>query len=142
MHLAATFDYTTGKMALYRNGKPIDGFYTVSGDPWQVDGTGTSATNPRGIKIGGSFPQDGTERNPCNCRMDTLMFLDTAVSKSEVKRQYERFLRQAGLISTATRIGSRPLVGREPIRTFGHRSLVALLSQVRIDPWPERTSYR
>ena len=96
VHLAATFDYTTGKMALYRNGKPIDGFYTVSGDPWQVDGTGTSATNPRGIKIGGSFPQDGTERNPCNCRMDTLMFLDTAVSKSEVKRQYERFLRQRG----------------------------------------------
>ena len=27
VHLAATFDYTTGDMALYRNGKPLDGFY-------------------------------------------------------------------------------------------------------------------
>ena len=41
MHLTATFDYTTGKMALYRNGEPLDGFYTTAGDPWQVDGTGT-----------------------------------------------------------------------------------------------------
>ena len=46
VHLAATFDYTTGEMALYRNGKPLDGFYTVGGDPWQVDGTGTSADQP------------------------------------------------------------------------------------------------
>lgn len=94
VHLAATFDYTTGEMALYRNGRPLDGSYTNSGDPWQVDGSGTSATNPRGIKIGGSFPQNGSERNPCNCRMDTLMFLDTAATAAEVKRQYARFLRQ------------------------------------------------
>ncbi len=96
VHLAATFDYTTGEMALYRNGRPLDGFYTNSGDPWQVDGTGTSETNPRGIKIGGSFPQNGSERNPCNCRMDTLMFLDDALSGAEVRRQYARFLQQAG----------------------------------------------
>src|SRR5918997_5546599 len=80
VHLAATFDYTTGEMALYRNGRSVPGFYTVAGDPWQVDGTGTSPTNPRGIKIGGSFPQDTAERNPCNCRMDGLMFLDDAAS--------------------------------------------------------------
>jgi hypothetical protein len=85
VHLAATFDYTTGDMALYKNGRPIDGFYTATGDPWQTDGTGTSDTLPRGIKIGGSFPQDTLERNPCNCRMDTLMFL-------EVKQQYRRFV--------------------------------------------------
>lgn len=93
VHLAATFEYTTGEMALYRNGQPLDGFYTSAGDPWRVDGTGTSPTNPRGIKIGGSFPQDGTERNPCNCRMDTLMFLDAAVSGEEVAAQYRRFVR-------------------------------------------------
>lgn len=93
VHLAATFDYTAGTMALYRNGQAVDGFYTNPGDPWQVDGTGTSPTNPRGIKIGGSFPQDGSQRNPCNCRMDGLMFLDDAASASEVARQYRRLLR-------------------------------------------------
>jgi hypothetical protein len=92
VHLAATFDYTTGKMALYRNGVPVDGFYTTPGDPWQIDGTGTSDTLPRGIKIGGSFPQNTLERNPCNCRMDSLMFLDRAVSSDEVTAQYQRFV--------------------------------------------------
>jgi glucose/arabinose dehydrogenase len=96
VHLAATFDYTTGEMALYRNGRPVSGFYTNAGDPWQVDGTGTSPTNPRGLKIGGSFPQDGSERNPCNCRMDALMFLDSSLSASEVARQHRRFLAQRG----------------------------------------------
>ena len=92
VHLAATFDYTTGAMALYKNGEPLDGFYTAAGDPWQLDGTGTSDTLPRGIKIGGSFPQDTVERNPCNCRMDSLMFLDRAVTPKEVARQYRRFV--------------------------------------------------
>jgi len=92
VHLAATFDYTTGEMELFRNGEPLDGFYTTSGDPWQVDGTGTSDTLPRGIKIGGSFPQDTLERNPCNCRFDSLMFLDSALSAKEVKKQYRRFV--------------------------------------------------
>ncbi len=94
VHLAATFDYTTGEMALYRNGKPLDGFYT--NDPverWNVDGSGTSETDPRGIKIGGSFPQNGSERNPCNCRMDALMFHDHAATPQEVSDQYKRFTR-------------------------------------------------
>ncbi|TCP47873.1 concanavalin A-like lectin/glucanase superfamily protein [Tamaricihabitans halophyticus] len=91
VHLAATFDFTTGTMALYANGKPLPGSYTVDGDPWQVDGTGTTASNPRGIKIGGSFPQNDRERNPCNCRADSLMFLDTAADASVIKRQYQRF---------------------------------------------------
>ncbi len=30
VHLAATFDYTTGEMALYKNGQPLDGFYTTA----------------------------------------------------------------------------------------------------------------
>ena len=92
VHLAATFDYTTGAMALYRNGRPLEGFYTVPGDPWQIDGTGASDTLPRGIKIGGSFPQNTRENNPCNCRMDSLMFLDRAVTAKEVARQYTRFV--------------------------------------------------
>jgi hypothetical protein len=89
--LAATFDFDTGRMALYRNGAPLSGFYTVPGDPWGVAGPGshyTSATDPRGIKIGGSFPQNTLERNPCNCRMDSLMFLDRAVLPAEVRQQY------------------------------------------------------
>lgn len=93
VHLAATFDYTTGTMALYRNGERVPGFYVTDGDPWQVDGTGTSATTPKGIKIGGSFPQDTQERNPCNCRMDTIQLLDRAVTPREVAAQYRLMTR-------------------------------------------------
>jgi hypothetical protein len=90
--LAATFDFDKGTMGLYKNGRPLDGFYTIAGDPWAVDGPPepdrTSATDPAGIKIGGSFPQNTLERNPCNCRFDSLMFLDRVVSRGEIWRQY------------------------------------------------------
>jgi hypothetical protein len=90
--LAATFDFDNGTMALYKNGRPLPGFYTLPGDPWAVAGDPepdvTSATDPRGIKIGGSFPQNTVERNPCNCRMDSLMFLDRVLSPWEVLAQY------------------------------------------------------
>lgn len=100
VHLAATFDFDNGTMALYRNGKPVEGFYTVSGDPWGVEGEPepdrASATDPRGIKIGGSFPQNTLERNPCNCRFDSLMFLDRSVSPTEVWLQYQWMVRGRG----------------------------------------------
>jgi hypothetical protein len=90
--LAATFDFDKGTMALYRNGQPLRGFYSVPGDPWDVAGLPepdfTSATDPRGIKIGGSFPQNTRETNPCNCRFDGLMFLDRAVTGGEIRQQY------------------------------------------------------
>lgn len=89
--LAATFDFDTGAMALYRNGRPLDGSYTVPGDPWDLAGPGphrASPTDPRGIKIGGSFPQNTVERNPCDCRMDSLMFLDNAVGGDRIRAQY------------------------------------------------------
>ncbi|WP_394617960.1 hypothetical protein JNUCC0626_02335 [Lentzea sp. JNUCC 0626] len=90
--LAATFDFDTGKMALYRNGKPLAGAYVVAGDPWQLEGDPepdvASATNPRGFKIGGSYPQNTREGNACNCRMDSLMFLDRAVRPWEVSLQH------------------------------------------------------
>jgi hypothetical protein len=90
--LAATFNFDTGEMALYRNGKPLDGFYATAGDPWQLAGDPepdvTSATDPRGIKIGGSFPQNTAERNPCNCRMDELMFYDRVLTPKEIRLQY------------------------------------------------------
>ncbi|TCO62658.1 PQQ-dependent sugar dehydrogenase [Actinocrispum wychmicini] len=90
--LTATFDYDTGAMALYANGVPVPGAYVVQGDPWGVR-TGdppyfTSATNPRGIKIGGGFPQNTREDNPCNCRFDNVMFLDRVVRPWEVGAQY------------------------------------------------------
>ncbi|MEV1290145.1 PQQ-dependent sugar dehydrogenase [Micromonospora sp. NPDC049679] len=91
--LAATFDFDKGTMALYKNGKPLDGFYAVTGDPWGVATPGrhySSETDPRGIKIGGSFPQNTRESNPCNCRMDSLMFLGRTVSAAEVQQQYRR----------------------------------------------------
>ncbi|MEH1016223.1 hypothetical protein V6U90_24330 [Micromonospora sp. CPCC 206060] len=96
VHLTATFDFNTGALALYRNGQPVDGFYTRTDDPWLVSGPGphvTTASDPRGIKIGSSFPQDTLERNPCDCRMDALMFLDTVVSASDVEKQYRYLAR-------------------------------------------------
>ncbi len=72
-------------------GRRVDGS-TVAGDPWAVAGDPepdlTSATDPRGIKIGGSFPQNTEERNPCNCRFDGLMFLNRVVTPGEVFGQY------------------------------------------------------
>lgn len=90
--LAATFDFDTGAMALYRNGKPLTGKYVAAGDPWRLEGEPepdlASATDPRGIKIGGSYPQNNREGNACNCRMDSLMFLDRVVKPWEVHLQY------------------------------------------------------
>jgi hypothetical protein len=89
--LAATFNFDDGTMALFRNGRRIPGFYVVAGDPWGVAGPGphpTSATDPRGIKLGGSFPQNTQERNPCNCRIDSVMMLDRAVLPLEIELQY------------------------------------------------------
>jgi hypothetical protein len=90
--LAATFDYDTGQMALYKNGRAIPGFYVVPGDPWQVKDTPgphlTSPTDPRGIKIAGSFPQNTREANPCNCRFDSLMFLNRELEWWEILGQY------------------------------------------------------
>jgi hypothetical protein len=91
--LAATYDFDDGTMALYKNGQPLAGFYTLAGDPWGVIGEPepdfASATDPRGIKIGGSFPQDTREQNPCNCRFDSLMFLDRALTRGEIMAQYQ-----------------------------------------------------
>jgi hypothetical protein len=96
--LTATFDFDNATMALYKNGEPLPGFYTLSGDPWGVIGDPepdlTSPTDPRGIKIGGSFPQNTEERNPCNCRLDGLLFLDRVATPEEVRRQYEKARQQ------------------------------------------------
>jgi Concanavalin A-like lectin/glucanases superfamily len=90
--LAATFDFDNATMRLYKNGRPLDGFYTLPGDPWAVSGPPepdvSSATDPSGIKIGGSYPQNTKEGNPCNCRMDSLMFLNRVVTPREVWQQY------------------------------------------------------
>jgi len=88
-HLAATFNFIDGTMALYRNGVTLAGFYTASGNSW---GSGTtSATNPSGIKIGGSYPGNTSEQNPFNGRFDELMFLDRALSAEEIAAQYAVF---------------------------------------------------
>lgn len=92
--LAATFDFDTGAMALYRDGRPLPGRYVVPGDPWAVEGEpepdAASPTDPRGIKIGGSYPQNTREANPCDCRMDDLTFFDRALTPAEVMSQYRR----------------------------------------------------
>ncbi|GLF98364.1 LamG-like jellyroll fold domain-containing protein [Streptomyces yaizuensis] len=92
VHLAATFDFDTGAMALYRDGRPLTGSLVVPGDPWALAGPPepdtASPSDPRGIKIGGSYPQNTREGNPCSCRMDDLAFLDRALSPAEVRARY------------------------------------------------------
>jgi len=93
VHLVATFDFTTGVMKLYRNGQPIRGFQVATDDPWELAAGGqltTSATNPRGIKIGGSFPQNTAEKNPGESRIDDVMFLDRVLTQLEINQQYRR----------------------------------------------------
>ncbi|WP_222928743.1 PQQ-dependent sugar dehydrogenase [Georgenia faecalis] len=89
VHLAATFDFAGGEMKLYMNGEELEGEYTNATNPW---GTGsTSATDPAGIKIGGSYPQDTREANPFHGRMDDLMFLDTVPTAEQIAAQYALF---------------------------------------------------
>ncbi|MEE6272115.1 PQQ-dependent sugar dehydrogenase [Georgenia wangjunii] len=89
VHLAATFDFAGGEMKLFMNGEELEGSYTSSTNPW---GQGaTSATDPAGIKIGGSYPQDTREANPFNGRMDDLMFLNTVPTAEQIAAQYALF---------------------------------------------------
>ena len=94
-HLVATFDFDAGTMALYRDGRQLEGFYANTGDPWEVSGGAepdlASPTDPRGMKIGGSFPQNTDERNPFDGRFDDIMFLDRALTAAEVLDAYQRF---------------------------------------------------
>src|SRR5690606_23074231 len=88
VHLAATFDFAGGEMKLYMNGEELEGRYTAS-NPWGAGAT--SPTDPRGIKIGGSFPQDTREANPFHGRMDDLMFLDVVPTPEQIAAQYALF---------------------------------------------------
>lgn len=94
-HLAATFDFDNGTMALYRNGQPLPASYTASDDRWQVIGDPepdvTSRSNPAGIKIGGSFPQNTAEKNAFNGRFDDLMCFDRALTATEIQQQFAYF---------------------------------------------------
>ena len=94
-HLAASFDYDEGTMALYRNGERVPADYSGSHDGWQLSGEAkprvTSATHPAGIKVGGSFPQNTVERNPFNGRFDDLMFFNRALTGDEVRAQFAFF---------------------------------------------------
>lgn len=93
-HLAASFDFDAGTMALYHNGDPLPASYTSGEDRWIVAGDPepdlTSASNPAGIKIGGSFPQNTAEKNAFNGRFDDLMFFDRALTPAEIEAQYQR----------------------------------------------------
>lgn len=96
-HVAATFDYDSGAMVLYRNGERLPAGYTASDDRWKLAGPPepdvASATDPAGIKIGGSFPQNSAERNPFNGRFDDLMFFNRALNAREIGAQFTRFFR-------------------------------------------------
>lgn len=91
VHLAATFDYATGAIALYRDGRPLPTLPPSPIDDPQLVLAATSAplrsspTAPVGIKIGGSFPQNTRERNPFDGRFDDLLFFDRALSADDVR---------------------------------------------------------
>lgn len=101
-HLAATFDFDNGTMALFRNGQPLPASYTTTGDAWSVIGGAepdlTSATSPAGIKVGGSYPQNTQEFNAFNGRFDDLMFFNRTLTAAEVWQQYSNFFAGAALV--------------------------------------------
>jgi len=88
VHLAATFDFAGGEMKLFMNGEELAGRYTAA-NPWGAGST--SATDPAGLKIGGSYPQNTREANPFHGRIDDLMFLDTVPTPEQVAAQYALF---------------------------------------------------
>jgi hypothetical protein len=94
-HLAATFDFDQGTVSLYRNGEVVRASVATQGDPWRVGGQPepdlASASDPAGIKIGGSFPQNTRERNAFTGRFDDLMFLDRALTAGQVRAQFLHF---------------------------------------------------
>jgi hypothetical protein len=69
--------------------------YTSHEDRWKIAGEPepdvASASDPAGIKIGGSFPQNTNERNAFNGRFDELMFFNRSLTAAEVQAQFERF---------------------------------------------------
>jgi len=92
VHLAATFDYATGAIALYRNGAPLKTLPPrPANDPWRLARPDmaspgrSSPTTPAGIKIGGSFPQNTRERNPFDGRFDDLLFFDRALDAGHLR---------------------------------------------------------
>ena len=92
VHLAATFDYERGVCRLYRDGQPLPTLPPAAGDPWTLAATPgphrASATDPTGIKIGGSHPQNTRERNPFDGRFDDLFFFDRVLTDDEIQRQH------------------------------------------------------
>ena len=118
-HLAATFDFDNGTMALYRNGVSLVATNTTTGDAWGVIGGAepdvTSATNPAVIKIGGSFPQNTVERNAFNGRFDDLMFFNKVLSAVEVQAQFANF---APIITVSESAGQITLSWPAPANGF------------------------
>lgn len=110
-HLAATFDFDAGIMALYRNGQPLPAGYTTTGDAWGVGDAIepglTSATSPAGIKIGGSYPQNTQEFNACNGRFDDLMFFNRVLTAGEVLQQYASFFAVTGPVLSPSLSGNQ-----------------------------------
>ncbi|MFM2294798.1 MAG: hypothetical protein RLZZ350_1211 [Verrucomicrobiota bacterium] len=92
-HLAATFDFDNGTMALYRNGALLPATNTSAANLWNTTANldVTTASNPAGIKIGGSFPQNTAEKNAFNGRFDDLMFFNRAFTAAEVAAQFTNF---------------------------------------------------
>lgn len=88
-HLAATFDFAGGTIALYKNGQPLASS-PANVTAWRNTGPTdrTSNTAAGGIKIGGSHPNNSREQNPFNGRIDELMFFNKSLSTDEVAAQF------------------------------------------------------
>ncbi len=117
-HIAATFDFDNGTMALYRNGVALPAAYTSDEDRWQVGGEPepdmSSPSLPNGIKIGGSYPQNTQERNPFNGRFDDILFYGRSLGPEQVELLYARYgaKPRGGLSKVALRV--QPDVGLGP----------------------------
>lgn len=96
-HLAASFDFDLGLIELFKNGRLLESEETDV-ENWELseEVDYTSATNPAGIKIGGSHPDDSQEQNPFNGRIDELTFFNRVLTPREVDRLYATLSGQPG----------------------------------------------
>lgn len=90
-HLAATIDFETSTLVLYRNGEALPALPLVTGEPAPSPDEPprrADATTPTGLKIGGSHPNNSRERNSFDGRFDDLIFLNHPLSADQIRAQF------------------------------------------------------
>lgn len=93
-HIAATFDFDTGSIILFRNGQPLASTITEPGTWELTDGTDYTSNAPAGgIKIGGQIEGDTT---PFTGLIDEIRVYNTALPATGTMSVQSVYREQAG----------------------------------------------